>query len=101
MPVPTDEYATRLAPAWVRAFSRRAIRPLKVRGPSLPRLNLPGAALDRAIKSSIDLIGELASTSTANALRAMKATGTKSLCGSQGRVLNSSGLVTSAAVVAK
>ena len=75
--------------------------PLKVRGPSLPSDSLPASAFERAIRSSIDFTGESASTSIANGLRAMKATGTKSFCGSYGSVLNSSGLVTSAAVVAK
>jgi hypothetical protein len=66
----------------VRALNSRAIMPLKVRGPSLPSVSVPGAALLRATRSSIDVTGESALTSTANGLRAMKATGTKSFAGS-------------------
>ena len=53
--------------------------PLKVRGPSLPKLNFPAEALDLAIKSSRLAMLESALTNKAKGLRAMKATGTKSL----------------------
>ena len=56
--------------------------PLKVRGPSLPSVTVPGAALLLATNSSMLFSGDSARTNTANALRAMKATGTKSLAGS-------------------
>ena len=71
-----------MAPACVRALNKRAIMPLKVRGPSLPSVKLPAAAFERAMSSSMDCTGDSALTSTAKGLRAMKATGTKSFAGS-------------------
>ena len=75
--------------------------PLKVRGPSLPRLSLPAEAFDLLIKSSTLAMLESPLTSNANGLRAMNATGTKSLLVSYGKFLNSKGFVIKAAVVAK